>query len=324
VLQRFRASKSKKQAQIALLLNSPFILFIIWACGFSGLIIYTVYEKCDPLFTKQIDTPNQYVSFFIMDKFNTIPGAIGLFLGAIFCSSLSSLSSAQNSSASIIWTDFMLLFPYFRSLSDKKALRVNKLIVLTNGVLCAAFTYLLSLNKDKNLIQIAVTLNGAFNGPLLALFWMSLLFRCINKYGATSGLIVGVGMTMWLSVGSYITNPVYPKLPVSIESCFNQTRFENFTSPIISFDDKVSIFSGIDKFYSISFQWFAVFGALITFIVGIVVSLLTGGRWQTVSDDFVLCDLLAFLSPDSERKEKRSQQSKELHEAEIQKHNIRF
>jgi Na+/proline symporter len=323
VLQRFRASKSKKQAQVALLLNSPFIILIISACAFSGLIIYTVYEKCDPLFTKEIKTPNQYMSYFIVDRFYTIPGAIGLFLGAVFCSSLSSLSSAQNSSASIIWKDFMLLFPYFQSLSDKKGLYVNKLIVLFSGVICAGFTYLLSFSS-KNLIQIVVTFNGAFNGPLLGLFLISTLFRCTNKYGATSGLLIGIAMTLWLSLGAYIVDPVYPRLPVSIESCFNQTRFENFTSPIITFDDKVTHFTGVNQFYSISFQWYATFGASITVIVGIVVSLLTGGRWQTINDDYVLCDLLGCLRPGREEKEERAKQHKEINDAKIQDNNLRF
>jgi sodium-coupled monocarboxylate transporter 8/12 len=258
-----------------------------------------------------------------MDKFHTIPGVIGLFLGAVFCSSLSSLSSAQNSAAAIIWADFMLLFPYFQSLSDRQALRVNKLIVLASGVLCAAFTYLISFSS-KNLIQISSTLNGSFNGPLLGLFWLSTLFKCTNKYGATSGLLVGIGLTLWLSMGAYIIDPVYPRLPVSIESCFNQTRFENFTSPIITFDDKVTHYTGVNKFYSVSFQWYANFGATVTVIVGIVVSLLTGGRWQTVSDDLVLFDLLAFLSPGREEKAKRLQQDKSSLETKIQKHNLRF
>jgi Na+/proline symporter len=262
--------------------------------GFSGLTIFTIFHKCDPLFTNKITTPNQYLSYFISNNFNTIPGVVGLFLGAVFCSSLSSLSSAQNSSAAIIWKDFMLLFRYFRDLNDKKSLTVNKVIVLLSGVFCGIFTYIISFSS-KNLLQMSITLNGSFNAPLLGLFCLSLFFSCTNKYGAVAGMLAGQLMTLWISVGAMIVEPVYPRLPVSIESCFNQTIYENMTSPAISFDDSVTHYTGIEKFYSLSYNWYTAFGTIITIVVGLAVSLLTGGRWQSVDESFVLCDLLKYL-----------------------------
>jgi sodium-dependent multivitamin transporter 6 len=264
--------------------------------GFSGLAIFTIYHKCDPLFTHKISTPNQYLTYFIENHFSSIPGMVGLFLGAVFCSSLSSLSSAQNSSAAIVWRDFMLLFSYFRNLSDKESLTVNKLIVLASGVLCGIFTYIISFSS-KNLLQISITLNGSFNAPLLGLFCLSLFFSCTNKYGAIAGMLAGQLMTFWVSLGAMAVEPVYPRLPVSIESCFNETLYPNLYSPVITFDSQVTNYTGINKFYSLSYNWYTAFGTIITIVVGLFVSLFTGGQMQSVDQSFILYDLLECFDP---------------------------
>jgi hypothetical protein len=93
---------------------------------------------------------------------------------------------------------------------------------------------------------------------------------------------------------------------------------------VITFDDKVTHFTGINQFYSISFQWYVTFGTIVTVFVGIVVSLFTGGRWQTINDDYILCDLLGFLSPDRVKKAKRSHQLEEIYDAKMHDNNIKF
>jgi sodium-coupled monocarboxylate transporter 8/12 len=259
------------------------------------------------------------MSKFILDNYYTIPGMIGLFLGAVFCSSLSSLSSALNSAAAIVWADLMLLFPYFHSLSDKDSLKVNKLIVLLSGLLCAGFTYMLSFSS-KNLIQLSVTLNGSFNAPLLGLFYLSMFFNCTNKTGVIAGMLSGMLATLWVSLGGLIVSPVYPRLPVSIESCFNQTLYPNITSLIITFTNLETNFTGWKKFYSMSFHLYTPFGAIVTILVGIAVSLLTGGRWQSKDKKLIIFDLLKFIAPSEEKQSAK----RKARESELRKGNITF
>jgi Na+/proline symporter len=103
MLQRFKATKTKRKAQTALLLNTPGCILMITLCCMCGMVVYAKYQGCDPLFSNKITNSNQYLSYFVFNSFENINGFMGFYLGALFCSALSSLSSYLNSLASITW-----------------------------------------------------------------------------------------------------------------------------------------------------------------------------------------------------------------------------
>jgi Na+/proline symporter len=95
MLQRFKAAKTKRKAQIALLLNTPGCILMITLCVLCGMVVYAKFQSCDPLYTKKITNTNQYLSYFVYESFDLLPGFMGFFLGGLFCSALSSLSSCS-------------------------------------------------------------------------------------------------------------------------------------------------------------------------------------------------------------------------------------
>ena len=87
-------------------------------------------------------------------------------------------------------------------------------------------------------------------------------------------------MGIWLSLGAYIYKPVYPKLGF-VNECNNVTQlFNNSTMT----GEAINL-TGLSKFYSISYMWFVVIGALTTIIIGFIVSTLTGGNNKLKVDD---------------------------------------
>ena len=80
-------AKSKRTAQLSLILNAPLLTLIISLCCLVGLILYAIYFKCDPL-TSKISNPNQLVTFYVISNLYDIPGFGGLFLGSLFCGNL--------------------------------------------------------------------------------------------------------------------------------------------------------------------------------------------------------------------------------------------
>ena len=296
-IQRFKAAKTTRTAQIALLLNTPGIILIMSLCSFCGLITYAAFHDCDPLFLGDTQNANQYFTFYVLNYFYALPGVIGLFLGAVFCSALSSLSSYLNSLVAIIWEDFLQMFEYFRKFNDTKSLTVNKLLVLFCGVIVAFLTYIVALSGN-NLVQLSASLNSIFNGPLVGLFVMSMFFSVSNKYGAIGGFGIGLCMTAWLSFGAFVVTPVYPKLNVSIadQSCFNRSRFFNTTnSAEISFANEESHLTGFDKFYSLSYMLYSTFGFLNTIISGLLISIASGGLRNRVNKSLLVVDLSKFI-----------------------------
>jgi Na+/proline symporter len=85
MVQRFLSAKSKKTAQVSLILNTPLLFLIISLCCFIGLILYANFFKCDPLTDNSITNPNQLVTFYVIKNLKDIPGFSGLFLGSLFC-----------------------------------------------------------------------------------------------------------------------------------------------------------------------------------------------------------------------------------------------
>lgn len=76
MIQRFSAAKTKKTAQVALLLNIPGIILLISICCFTGLVLYANFYDCDPLGNRVnsgVENPNQLLPYFVMQKFNSIP-----------------------------------------------------------------------------------------------------------------------------------------------------------------------------------------------------------------------------------------------------------
>ena len=207
-----------------------------------------------------------------------IPGVAGLFLGSLFCGSLSSVSSSLNSQASIIWSDFLRMLPYFKTFDDKKSLRANKLIVLVCGLISTSLSFVIAI-VGGNLTQISLSLNGALNSPMIGLFLLGILFKFTNKYGAIVGSLCGLFTSLWISLGAYMVKPYYPKLCVTTQFC-NSTLSNSDYMP--SCNSSLLIPSeyspqGFNRFYSMSYMWYTTFGTLNTLIIGIFISCFTGG-----------------------------------------------
>ena len=246
-----------------------------------GLVLYANNYKCDPLTSPydKLKNPNQLVGFFVTKHLNKLPGVAGLFLGALFCGSLSSVSSSLNSQAAILWADFLKIQPYFRNFTDSKSLRANKLIVLVCGVISTALSFLIS-TAGGNLIQISSSLNGALNAPIIGLFLMGILFKFTNKHGAIAGSIFGLITSLWVSLGAFVVRPYYPKLCVSNQYC-NLTEtihfVQNFTCNSAFRTDNPTSDLGFQRFYSMSYMWYTTFGIINTLIIGAIISCATGG-----------------------------------------------
>ena len=146
-------------------------------------------------------------------------------------------------------------------------------------------------------LTFASSLNGAFNAPIMGLFVLGCFFKVTNAKGAIVGAGVGFLSALWISLGSYIANPQYPKLDVSIELCnhtsFNQSILESFRP---YYSSRATNLSGFNMFYSLSYTLFTAFGLLVTVVFGLVASLLTKGYHEHVDDSFILVDLLGWAS----------------------------
>jgi len=161
----------------------------------------------------------------------------------------------------------------------------------------------------------AYTVLGAIGGALVGLFTMGLMMPKVNSLGAIVGTLVGFGINVWKFVGTQM----YPKpaefrrvMPVSTEEClvyvdqitqsyynttdsyYNATNtdvayFNATTTEIIKIEEERP---PISFFYDISYIYIAPIGAIITIIVGLLVSAVTGFNGDKEIDEKLLCEFL--------------------------------
>lgn len=291
VVQRIMSTPTTGKAMQASFLAIPgFALFGSISC-FLGLMAfaYNVQQGCDPLNKKIIVRPEQVLPYFVMDIFDSTPGMPGVFLAALFSASLSTLSSGLNSLPTILWEDFIKPHCGAR-FSEVQATMFGKILVVVFGSLAIGFAYLAYLLGGP-IVQMTSTATSCVNGPILGMFLMGAIFKSANAKGAIAGCLSGFAFLLWIALGQVVQKFATPRLPggptsnCTATSMFNQ--FNNYTSPVQSnfsttesFEsvaDHTGHFHKILGIYKVSYIWYTTIGMLVCMLVGMVVSVITGG-----------------------------------------------
>ena len=311
MIQRFIASKNKKTAQKALFYHMPLIFMFYSLVCLCGLVMYANFFTCDLILSNKISNQNQLLGFFVTNNLKSWPGMSGLFLGAVFCASFSSISSALSSSSSIIWQDFCMLIPFFKRLNDSKSVLTTKLLVFICGFIGTSFAFMLASIKG-NLIMLSSGIQSALAAPILAIFILGAFFTCTNKLGVIIGTIVGFLVGLWQSLGSNIFKPKYPQLSRSIEYCdYNMSNYEIYetylkdeiiesnkvNATIFANGGRATNLSEFDVFYSMSYMYTFFFGLLVTILAGLIASYIVNliKKQPEVDESFIIYDVFGIF-----------------------------
>ncbi|XP_030070516.1 sodium-coupled monocarboxylate transporter 1 isoform X1 [Microcaecilia unicolor] len=295
-VQRYNSCKSRVQAKLSLYINLLGQWVILTCAVLSGLCLYSIYRDCDPLTSKTVSQQDQLMPYLVMDILQDYPGLPGLFVACVYSGTLSTVSSSINALATVTLED--LIKPCFPSLSENTVACLSKCLSLFFGVLCIAMAALASV--FGGLLQAGFIISGIIGGPILGMFSLGMFSSFTNSKGAISGLILGFTISLWVAIGAHL----YPPLPertlplkLSLAGC-NVSEFNmgsNWTSttelPTMTslaqkeVNERPAL---ADSWYSLSYQHYSTLGTLVTVTVGLIVSLLTGGRKQNINCDYLL------------------------------------
>ncbi|NWQ68167.1 SC5A8 protein, partial [Neopipo cinnamomea] len=289
-VQRYIACKSRFHAKLSLYINLVGLWAILTCATLCGLALYSIYKDCDPWTAKQVSALDQLMPYLVLDILRDFPGVPGLFVASAYSGTLSTVSSSINALAAVTVED--LIKPYFRSLSEKKLSWISMGMSLFYGGVCIAMAAVASLLGA--LLQAALSIFGMVGGPLLGLFSLGILCSFANGIGAFVGLVSGFTISLWVGIGSQI----YPPLPERTKPLYLSTAGCNISSGNLTSTEipLTTIFSTptaerpalADTWYSLSYLYFSTLGTLITVVVGIIISLLTGGLKQNTDRKFLL------------------------------------
>ncbi|XP_019148205.1 sodium-coupled monocarboxylate transporter 1 isoform X2 [Corvus cornix cornix] len=308
-VQRYIACKNRFHAKLSLYINLVGLWAILVCATLCGLALYSIYKDCDPWTANQVSALDQLMPYLVLDILHDFPGVPGLFVASAYSGTLSTVSSSINALAAVTVED--LIKPYFKSLSEKKLSWISMGMSLFYGGVCIAMAALASLLGA--LLQAALSIFGMVGGPLLGLFALGILCSFANGIGAFVGLVSGFTISLWVGIGSQI----YPPLPERTKPLYLSTAGCNISSGNITSTEipLTTVFSTpgaerpalADNWYSLSYLYFSTIGTLVTVVVGIIISLLTGGLKQNTDRKFLLTkeDFLSnFSRSETEQPEK--------------------
>uniref|UniRef100_T1IR62 Sodium-dependent multivitamin transporter n=1 Tax=Strigamia maritima TaxID=126957 RepID=T1IR62_STRMM len=268
-LQRYMCCPNKTAAKKSVWLNVIFSVPLTIMYCFIGLVLYATYWNCDPLSSSQIQKPDQLFPLFVMHTMSSIPGMPGLFVAGIYSAALSTLSSILNSLAAMTLHDHIK--PRWPKLTDKKATCISKCLSAGYGVVCL-FTIAAIMNLGS-LVQAMQYMLGGTMGATLGLFFLGLMIPWANSKGSSVGLICGIVMSSWITIGTQIYRPPPSSLlPVSTENCTdilgNWTRL---VRPNIKPEY-------IPTLYKISYLWIMPIAFAVTVSIGSLISAFIGSN----------------------------------------------
>ncbi|XP_041496095.1 sodium-dependent multivitamin transporter-like [Microtus oregoni] len=294
-VQRYLSSRSEKAAILSCYAVFPCQQVSLCMSSLIGLVMFAYYKKYTMSPQQEQAAPDQLVLYFVMDLLKDMPGLPGLFVACLFSGSLSTISSAFNSLATVTMED--LIQPWFPEMTETRAILLSRSLAFAYGLICLGMAYISS--HLGSVLQAALSIFGMVGGPLLGLFCLGMFFPCANPLGAIVGLLTGLTMAFWIGIGSIVSrmssSVVSP--PVNGSSSFLPSNLTITTMTTLMPSTTLSKPTGLQRFYSLSYLWYSAHNSTTVIIVGLIVSLLTGGmRGRTLNPGTIYPVLPKLLS----------------------------
>ncbi|XP_069166836.1 sodium-coupled monocarboxylate transporter 1-like isoform X2 [Procambarus clarkii] len=262
---------------------------------FSGMVAYAVYRDCDPFSSGKINKFDQILPFMVIDKLNHLTGLSGIFVVAVYGGVLSSVSSAANSVACLLWEDFLKERSCFRDLSNEGATKALKIISLGAGVIGTCMGLL--VGQLGGVLKVAINISGVTTGPINGLYIAGMCTPWVNTKGAVVGSLTAFIFSAWILVGNYLYGggeagvlplstagcpeapaPPYDTVYLSNTSETGTLLYDTLVISTLAEPSPTASVHGSPKYslYDISYSYTGVMTIFITLVISNVVSFCTG------------------------------------------------
>ena len=181
MVQRTLGAKSMGDAKKSYLLMGFAAFFIYFLFFFIGALLYVYFNG------KVFAEPNEIILIFA--NMLAIPGLMGIIAAAILSASMSSLSSALNSLATITVLDFYQ--PYIKKDADEKHyLAASRIFTIIWAILIipSAFAF---INSKGSILETFTEVSSYFVGAKLAMFGLGFFSKHTTERGLITGVIAG-------------------------------------------------------------------------------------------------------------------------------------
>ncbi|MDC1061582.1 sodium/solute symporter [Hellea sp.] len=198
MVQRALAAKSIGDAKKSYLLMGYAAFFIYFLFFFVGALLYVYFEG------QPFDQPNEIILRFANSL--AIPGLMGILAAAVLSASMSSLSSAFNSLATISITDIYQSF-LKKDGSDSHYLKSSRVMTVFWGIMVIPMAFAF-ISSEGSILEVLSKVASYFVGAKLAMFGMGFF----SKHTTQRGLLIGVAagfLGLLIIVGVFNIKGIY-------------------------------------------------------------------------------------------------------------------
>ncbi|XP_016948983.1 sodium-coupled monocarboxylate transporter 2 isoform X1 [Drosophila biarmipes] len=266
-VQRIVALPSLGHARRSLVIFGFGFILIMLFNSFTGIVIYSRFQDCDPIQAGQVSKLDKIVPYFVQDTVGHLRGMPGVFISCVFSAALSTLSAGINSLGGVVYFDYIK--PYIKH-TEHRANVIMKLFVLFTGVYCV-FGGLVVQNFNS-ILQVIYSIGGISFGSTCGAFLLGMLVPKSHGRAAVTGVLASIVCMATIVILSWGRNH-YDPLPMSSASCpappsnatigTGATLFHGSKDPVGE-----EGFSILD----LSFNWYMVAGFVITWLVALPLS----------------------------------------------------
>lgn len=199
MMQRTLGAKNMGDAKksLALMGFAAFFIYFLFIC--IGVLLYAYYDG------KQFDNNNNIILEFAQEK--AFPGFIGLIAAAVLAASMSSLSSALNSFATISTEGFYQ--KYFRpNESPEHYLKIARLSTVVWAFLII-IPAIIFAGDTESVLKLLTKIGSYFVGAKLAMFGLGFYSKHTTEKGLVIGVVIGFLCLAYVSLYTDIAWPWY-------------------------------------------------------------------------------------------------------------------
>ena len=212
LMQRALATTDEQAAKHTVILGTLIGIPSTIIFFFVGTALWVFYQAHPERLSSAL--PNDAIfPYFIA---NEMPhGIVGLVIAALFAAAMGALSSALNSSAAMIATDFIETKD--RPRTDQQRTRTARLTTVIAGALGTAMAAFIASLHVPSLWDQYLKLLALIGGGFPGVFGLGLLTRRANAPGVLTGAVASIAVTWW--VQTYTTLSVFLHAFIAIATC---------------------------------------------------------------------------------------------------------
>ena len=180
--------EAKKSVWVAMLIYLPLTAIFL----FIGTALFSYYGADAHSLNEAITKGDEVFPFFIATELPT--GIKGLIIAAIMAASMSTVDSALNSSATVLYIDFYKKY-IAPDASEKNSLKFLRLSTIVWGILGIGSALLMI--KAKSALDVWWQISGIFGGGILGLFLLAIYNVKITKLQGILSVVFSILIIVW-------------------------------------------------------------------------------------------------------------------------------